>query len=339
MIGLVVIGRDALRARVAVLAVMLSAALAPSAYCAGTAKAAAAAPAAAQIVAAPAIEQRLSIVEGADGVPLSVVEVGDPAKPAIVLIHGFGQSHHSFNAQLNSAQLASQFHIVAFDLRGHGFSGKPWAREAYASSEKWAEDLQRVIAATKLQKPVILGWSYGSLVVADYVRKFGTKDIAGIVLAGAYGGLTDPPPPPAQPPSAAALAEMAHVRDQQLSGDMAERVKGVAAFARRLTAKQMPDAWMKDAVMLGVLTATEARRYMFERSLNNKDLVASIDVPLLVVIGGKDGSTPEGQGRALAEALRHGQVSFYPESGHSAFAEYPERFNAELAAFSAAAVR
>lgn len=316
------------------------------AACYGASAATAASPAAAPAAAAAnaaanatraAAKQRQSIVEGADGVPLNVIEVGDAAKPALVLIHGYGQSHHSFNAQLSDPLLTTQFHIVAYDLRGHGFSGKPWTRDAYVNSEKWAEDLQRVITATHLQKPVILGWSYGSLVVADYVRKYGTQSLAGIVLAGAYGGLMPPPPPPKQPPPAAMLAEMAHQRELQLSGDMHDRMTGVQGFARMITAKPMPAGWMADTTMMGMLTATEARRYMFERSMNNTDLVAGIDVPTLIVIGGKDPSTPEAQGRELAAMLKHGQQSFYPQSGHSAFAEFPERFDKELAAFVQAA--
>ena len=294
---------------------------------------------AACVVPAQAAEQnsaghRFSIVAGADGVPLNVVEVGDPSRPAILLIHGIGQSHHSFDLQLQSPELASKFHLVAFDLRGHGFSGKPWTKEAYVISEKWADDLQHVIAATHLKNVVLVGWSYGSLVVADYLRKYGTRDLAGIVLAGAYGGLTDPPSAP-RTLTPAVLAEMARNREQQLSGDMDERRAAVRQAAKRLTAKPMSDSWMDSATNMGMLTAAEARRFMFDRPLDNKSLVARIDVRLLVVIGGKDGSTPEPEGRDLAKRVPHGAVSFYPQSGHSAFAEFPQRFNDELATFAA----
>jgi pimeloyl-ACP methyl ester carboxylesterase len=57
-------------------------------------------------------------------------------------------------------------------------------------------------------------------------------------------------------------------------------------------------------------------------------------VPLLVVIGGKDGSTPETQGRELAARVRGAEVAFYPEAGHSPFVEEPQRFNRELAQFA-----
>ena len=66
-------------------------------------------------------------VLGAGDVPLNVVTAGDPAKPAILLIHGIGQSHLSFEHQLQSP-LTDEFYVVSFDLRGHANSGKPWGQ-------------------------------------------------------------------------------------------------------------------------------------------------------------------------------------------------------------------
>ena len=280
--------------------------------------------------------RRYSRIEGADGVPLNVVEVGDASKPTIVLVHGIGQSHSSFDAQLDDSALAAAFHLVSYDLRGHGQSGKPWQRDAYVVSEKWADDLARVIAATHAVKPVVLGWSYGSLVVADYLRKYGTHELAAIALAGAYGGLTDPPTSK-EPPAPTLIADMNRMLEEQMSGDPAVRAAAVHRGVLRLTAKPMPEAWLAKAETMGMLTATEARRYMFARSLDNKSLVATIDVPFLVFIGGKDGSTPETQGRELVARVPGARSSSFPNAGHSPFAEEPERFNRELAAFADAA--
>ena len=61
---------------------------------------------------------------------LLVAEVGDPAKPGILFIHGFAQSYLSFGRQFDS-DLAKTYHLVAFDLRGHGGSSKPDRADAY----------------------------------------------------------------------------------------------------------------------------------------------------------------------------------------------------------------
>jgi non-heme chloroperoxidase len=284
--------------------------------------------------AAPGVSYR--IVEGDGGVPLNVATAGDPAKPAILLVHGIGQSHVSFEAQLR-APLSDEFHVVSFDLRGHGNSGKPWEPEAYKDSARWAGDVRRVIEALGLERPVLLGWSYGTLVVSDYLRRYGTDRLGGIVLAGAYGGLT---PPPGAPPPAMA-EQMMRNRALQWSADPAENAAAAATTAGQLTARDMGEAWRTRATNIAMMLPAYARRHMFDRSLANMDLIPRIDVPVLLNVATKDGSTPEAPARELAAKLAaqgvQATVSVYVDVGHSPFAEEPVRFNEELAAFVRAA--
>ncbi len=278
-------------------------------------------------------EPRYQTVEGHGGVPLNVVSVGDPSKPTLLLVHGIGQSHVSFEAQLG-APLTAEFHVVTFDLRGHGNSGKPWEAEAYTTSAAWAGDVRAIIDALALEQPLLLGWSYGTLVVADYLREYGTADLAGIVLTGAYGGLTPPPPPPE--PEMAEL--FARNRVLQLSADPEDNAAAARTTAGMLTHQDMGEAWRERAAQIAMMLPAYARTHMFNRSFANADLIPRIDVPLMLVVGGRDGSTPEAPARTLAKSLESQgtqvTVSVYPEAGHSPFAEAPERFNEDLAQFA-----
>jgi pimeloyl-ACP methyl ester carboxylesterase len=285
---------------------------------------------------------RYRTVEGVDGVPLNVVEAGDPAKPGIVFVHGIGQSTLSFEHQLHSG-LADEFHLVAFDLRGHGNSGKPWNREAYVDSAKWAGDLERVRVATGLVRPVLLGWSYGTLVTADYVRHYGTGGLAGIVLVGAYGGFTPSPqaigPKTTVPPEAASrMQAMQALRADQGSPDLERNIDASRRVARMLTAKTMPPEWVERATLLGMLLPAPAHVWMFDRSLANEDLIPKLRLPFLVFVGGKDVNTPEAVARGLVAQVPGGRVTVFPDSGHSPFVEDPERFNRELGEFAAGAL-
>ena len=129
-----------------------------------------------------------STVAGDGGVPLNMATAGDPGKPGILFIHGIGQSHYSFVHQLNS-DLADDFYLVSFDLRGHGASGKPWDAGAYTDNRAWARDVDAVMNASGLEHPVVVAWSYGTIVLMDYVREFGTSRLRSVVLTGATGGL------------------------------------------------------------------------------------------------------------------------------------------------------
>ena len=82
-------------------------------------------------VAVPAI----LTVRSADGTDLLVVQEGDPTAPGILMIHGFAQSYLSFRRQFGS-DLTRRFHLVSFDLRGHGGSAKPSDPAAYTDVER-----------------------------------------------------------------------------------------------------------------------------------------------------------------------------------------------------------
>ena len=279
----------------------------------------------------PAAELHFASVAGAGGVPLNVVSAGDPAKPSILLIHGIGQSYVSWENQLRSP-LTDRYFVVAFDLRGHGNSGKPWNKEAYQDYRQWAGDVQAIIAAMHLDHPVLVGWSYGTLVVADYLRTYGTTGLRGIVLTGAYGGLT---PRPASAANASATASrMELLRKQQGSGNIEDNIAAAANFSRLLTGHELPADYYLRATEVSMMLPGYARRWMFDRPLVNTDLIAKITVPLLITVGGKDPSTPEKDARDLAAKVPGTRVSLYPESGHSPFAEEPARYSRELAEFA-----
>jgi pimeloyl-ACP methyl ester carboxylesterase len=267
-------------------------------------------------------------VESADGVPLNVVTAGDPTHPAILLVHGIGQSYLAFENQLSSS-LRQKYYLVAFDLRGHGNSGKPWRPEAYSDRATWAGDVNSVIRALGLRRPVILGWSYGTLVVLDYMRLHGTRNIAGIVMTGAYGGLTTPNAKAAPP-----APEFLQLRADLAGPDLDRKWIASRAMAKYLTAKPMSEAWMERATALGLLLPPAARTGMFAQPFDNTDLLAGLQtLPMLFVMGAKDAGSPVALGRQLVASLGRARILIYPEDGHSPFIESPEQFNRELSEF------
>jgi pimeloyl-ACP methyl ester carboxylesterase len=270
-------------------------------------------------------------VAGSGGVPLNVVTAGDPGSPAVVFIHGIGQSHYSFVRQLDS-DLADDLFMVSFDLRGHGGSGKPWSAEAYTQSSLWARDLAAVIAASGADRPVLVAWSYGTLVALDYVREFGTTDLAGIILTGALGALRPFKMSESDDPYA---AQFARNRELQLSPSLIDNIRASEWGVGWLTATPMAAQDKQLFYAISLMFPAYARRAMVQRRVDNQDLLQRLSLPMLLSLGEKDNPAQLDDGAEMAAAHANIDLSVYAGAGHSVFFEQPERFNAELLRFVA----
>lgn len=78
-----------------------------------------------------------------DGVELVADRGGDAAAPAVILLHGGGQTRHSWNRAVERL-LGEGLQVINFDARGHGESG--WSPHgAYALADR-AADLAAITA-------------------------------------------------------------------------------------------------------------------------------------------------------------------------------------------------
>src|ERR1051325_5575685 len=118
-------------------------------------------------------------VKTPDGLTISAQEWGSPSGPEILFIHGFSQSYLSWMRQVDSG-LAAEFRMVTYDLRGHGNSDKPLDPARYRDSKAWGDEVQAVMDAAGLRRPVLVGWSYAGRVISDYVTTHGAGRLAGI---------------------------------------------------------------------------------------------------------------------------------------------------------------
>ena len=123
---------------------------------------------------APARPAKTLKVQTPDGLSIAVQEWGNSNGPEILLIHGFSQSHLSWSRQLGG-ELAKSFRLITYDMRGHGGSDKPLDAVFYRDHKRWAAELKAVMDATAVKKPVLVGWSYGGRIIAEYLMEYGDK--------------------------------------------------------------------------------------------------------------------------------------------------------------------
>jgi len=107
------------------------------------------------------VTERSRQVTASDGVTLAVQESGDPSQPTILLVHGYPDDHTVWNGVVRV--LADRFHVVTYDVRGAGASGRPRGRSAYRLS-RLAADLGTVTDAVSPGDPVhLVAHDWGSI--------------------------------------------------------------------------------------------------------------------------------------------------------------------------------
>ncbi|OLT48792.1 alpha/beta hydrolase [Saccharomonospora sp. CUA-673] len=278
-------------------------------------------------------------VRGADGVRIGVRVAGVGAAgggagqvdgpdrtPVVVFVHGWAQSADAWQLQLSDPRLTTDFRLVAMDLRGHGRSEVP--ADGYGDSRVWADDLAAVLEFAG-RPAVVVGWSYGGLVVTDYVRVHGTAGLAGIVYAGAITELGPDLPGGAVGPA------MREALPDALSND----VDVARPAVRRLCGGMTADSGGESLVDGILAVPAHVRAGLFRRSVSSADVLNGIDVPTLIVHGDRDAVVDITAAEYAAGKIQGARTRWLPGVGHLPFAEEYDVFGEELATFTRDAYR
>ncbi|MFF6780947.1 SDR family oxidoreductase [Streptomyces sp. NPDC012510] len=110
----------------------------------------------------------------ADGVELCVAELGDKEQPTVLLVHGYPDSKEVWSEV--ALRLAERFHVVLYDVRGHGGSTAPKPLRGGFTLEKLTDDFLAVVDAVSPDRPVhLVGHDWGSVQGWEFVTVERTK--------------------------------------------------------------------------------------------------------------------------------------------------------------------
>jgi 3-oxoadipate enol-lactonase len=238
--------------------------------------------------------------------------------PTVVLTHGVTIDHGTFATQV-PLLVAGGYHVVTWDLRGHGRSRPNAGRFSIASA---AEDLHALLDEVGVGQAVLVGQSFGGLVVQDVHRRQPGR-VAGMVLAGSlplgrrpmwpllalYGRLA----PPIQ-----RLWPEGHLRA------VVPRVMSKRPDVRQYVARANRALDRGDFA-----AATEAA----VEGLVGYEPLARIDVPTLCVVGDADLPFAAWSVREWAARMPLVEVQVVADAGHLVNQERPEAFSASVLAF------
>ncbi len=249
------------------------------------------------------------------------------AGPPVVLVHGWSLSSAAFGDEI--PVLARRHRVVAPDLRGHGRSSAP--RGPFGLGEL-ARDLAALADALALERAVLVGWSLGALVAlaaAPLVR----ARLAGLALVSGTPRFTEGEDWPHGLPARSVEGLALRVRR--------DAPRAVARFFDGMFVAGELDAPARaraEAIRAAVPPADPAALLAGLDVLAREDLRArlpALDLPVLVVHGGRDPVCPPGAARALAAAIPGARLALLPGAGHAPFLSRPEPFHEAVGAFLA----
>jgi non-heme chloroperoxidase len=261
---------------------------------------------------------------GGGGLRLHVREWGRPDGPPILFVHGWSQSHLSWHMQYES-ELADEFRLVAFDLRGHGMSEAPLGSQHYTHPGLWAYDVAAIVEELELERPVLVGWSYGAFVICDYLRAYGQDRIGAIEFVGgavklgeaAFGPLIGP-------------GFLDHFADAT-SDDLPTSIRGMRGLIAAFSANGLPAVEAEALLAASMTVPARIRANLAARERDCDDVLRALKLPLLVAQGRADTIVLPAMAEHILAVCPTAEASWYAGIAHVPHLEAPERFNRELA--------
>lgn len=259
-------------------------------------------------------ERPLRIAALPTGVDMAYVDQGDPADPAVVLIHGLSDSSWSFARLVPEL---SGVRTVAVDLRGHGSSSAPLS--GYRP-EDLADDVAALLDHLGIDRATIVGHSLGSMVARALTLRH-----PGRVQKLALVGTIATPANDAAAELGAALAVFTDavpedfIREFQGSTSAAELPAG---YFERVVAESLrvPAHVWREAVA-GIVDADDS------------DRLGEIAVPTLLLWGDQDAWFPLEEQERVVAAIRDARLVVFEGSGHDPHWERPEAVGEVLTEF------
>ena len=282
------------------------------------------------------LEGRPLTVTSSDGTALHVELFGAEEGPTLVLAHGWTEALRYWVYVIR--QLSDQFRIVAYDLRGHGRSGRAPGDDY--SLARFGDDLEAVLEATVPdgERAVVAGHSLGGMSIAAWAEHHDVSPRvrgAALLFTG-IGGL---------------IGGQLLIHVPRFAQALADPVARYAFLGARgsLPRVSTPVSYAGIRYVAFGPTATPAQVAFFERMLvacpsharsrsglamQDMDLhhvLPRLTIPTLLMAGEDDKLTPPSHARRIAEELPDlFELVVLPDTGHMGPLERPDEVSDAL---------
>jgi pimeloyl-ACP methyl ester carboxylesterase len=256
-----------------------------------------------------------------DGVRAHYQEAGNKSNPALVLIHGFASSTLVWSKVFLSLAQAG-FHVIAVDLLGFGYSGKPRNGEYTIAGQ--AGFLMKLLERLGINRATLVGSSYGGAVAATCALDHPHR-IEKLVLVGAVNN-NEP-----------LRFNLMRLFSSPVVGDV---VSPLLIGSRRLLRRRMKRVYDKHAWVLDE-RRVDARHFPLRAAGTQRAIIRTVRAwdaerisrdahlicqPTLLLWGENDIEIPLSDGERLHQEIPGSRLVVFRKCGHIPHEEYPEAF-------------
>ncbi len=238
----------------------------------------------------------------------------------VVLLHPFPVSHEFWLPVAES--LATRYHVILPDLRGHGDSG---VGEGPATIEKHAADISRVMDDAEIGRAPLVGVSIGGYALFEFWRRHRGR-VAALALCNTKA------------PADSAEARAGRL---QAANDVLER--GTEPFFESMIPRLLgktthdtrPDLVAGALRMMRKMSPEDValvQRGMAARP-DSVDTLKTINVPTLLITGEEDILTGVNEAELMRQHISGSQLRVIPKAGHYSPWEQPEEASKLLRQF------
>ena len=257
------------------------------------------------------------------GTRLHVRDSGPRSAPAVIMLHGFGASLHTWEPWAEG--LDDAFRVIRIDLPGGGLSG-PDTTGDY-SDERSVQLVLELLDALDVERASVIGNSMGGRIAWRFAAEHPER-IARLVLISPDGYASPGFEYGVAPKVPGWLRLMRHVLPR-------------AALRSNLAVAYADPQALKPEVVTryhDLLRAPGNRDALLDRMAQvvlvpPEPLLRRIDAPVLLVWGERDGMIPSANAQDYLAALPDARLVSFPDLGHVPHEEAPERTLAPVRAF------
>jgi non-heme chloroperoxidase len=204
-------------------------------------------------------------------------------------------------------------------------SEAPLEQALYTDAGLWADDLAAIIEELHLDRPVLVGWSYGGFVICDYIRAHGQDRIGAIDFVAAAVKLG-----PAAFGTLIGPGFLDHFADL-IADDLPANIRGARGLIKAFPATPFGADDVEMLLAATMAVPARIRANLGAREIDEDDVLRTVTVPLLVTHGRADTVVLPAMAEHVLATCPTAEAAWYDGVGHTAHLEQPDLFNRELA--------